>query len=444
MRKSFGVACLALLMAASMLFYVQGVLIPYQQRDAAASGRPRGNLSDLYPRWLGARELLLNGRDPYSAEITREIQQGYYGRPLEPGRPSEPTDQQSFAYPVFVAFLLAPTITLPFDVVQTGFYWLLLFLTAASVVLWLTFLKWRPAAGVVLAMILLTAGSFPVVQGIKLQQLTLLVSGLIALAAALLSRGYLIPAGVLMAFAGIKPQLAIPVAGWLFLWSMGDWRSRRSYALAFGATLGALLAGSQWVLPGWLGRFRDAITAYRGYTGGAGSLLDTLISPAWGRLVAVLIVATVVALCWRSRKVSSSEPRFFVMTALVLSATIVIVPMIAPYNQVLLLPAVLMLVRQWTELRKGSALARTLTWGSVVMIAWPWFGSVLLTVSSAFAAPERVQQWWAVPLYTSLFIPLWVFALQLVAWSRTSASGQETRPVVRPAESAARIDGKPA
>ena len=57
-----------------MLFYVQGVLIPYQRRDAAAKDRPRGNLSDLYPRWLGARELLLNGRDPYGPEITREIQ----------------------------------------------------------------------------------------------------------------------------------------------------------------------------------------------------------------------------------------------------------------------------------------------------------------------------------------------------------------------------------
>src|SRR5262245_46996665 len=57
---------LALLLAASMLFYVQGVLIPYQEGDAASHDSPRGNLSDLYPRWLGARELLLHGRDPYS------------------------------------------------------------------------------------------------------------------------------------------------------------------------------------------------------------------------------------------------------------------------------------------------------------------------------------------------------------------------------------------
>src|SRR5437667_2448564 len=41
---------IAVLLAASMLWYVQNLLIPYQRADAAAHGRPRGNLSDLYPR----------------------------------------------------------------------------------------------------------------------------------------------------------------------------------------------------------------------------------------------------------------------------------------------------------------------------------------------------------------------------------------------------------
>ena len=70
-----------------MWFYVERILVPYQIADAAAHGRPRGNLSDLYPRWLGARELLLHHRNPYSADITIEIQKGYYGRALDPARP---------------------------------------------------------------------------------------------------------------------------------------------------------------------------------------------------------------------------------------------------------------------------------------------------------------------------------------------------------------------
>ncbi len=120
--------------------------MPYQKADAAAHGRPRGNLSDLYPRWLGARELLLHHRDPYSPEVTREIQAGYYGRVLDPDRADDPKDQQGFAYPVYVVFLLAPTIGLPFPVVQTGFRWLLVVLTLLSVPLWLRAVRWRPSA----------------------------------------------------------------------------------------------------------------------------------------------------------------------------------------------------------------------------------------------------------------------------------------------------------
>src|SRR5580692_11318806 len=92
---------LAVLASASTWFYVNRILRPQQIAEAAAHSRPRGNLSDLYPRWLGARELLLHRRNPYSAEITREIQQGYYGRPLDPALPNDPRDQQGFAYPAY-------------------------------------------------------------------------------------------------------------------------------------------------------------------------------------------------------------------------------------------------------------------------------------------------------------------------------------------------------
>src|SRR3954463_7941006 len=108
----------AVLLSAAMWVWVQAIAVPHQQAESAERGRPRGNLSDLYPRWLGARELLLHHRDPYSPEVPREIQAGYYGRPLEPGRTDEPKDQQGFAYPVHVVFLLAPTVGLPFPLVQ--------------------------------------------------------------------------------------------------------------------------------------------------------------------------------------------------------------------------------------------------------------------------------------------------------------------------------------
>ncbi|HEY6338423.1 MAG TPA: hypothetical protein VIW68_08005, partial [Candidatus Sulfotelmatobacter sp.] len=146
---------LAVIASASTWFYVDRILKAQQVADAAVHKRPRGNLSDLYPRWLGARELLRRGRNPYSDEIKREIQQGYYGRQLDPTRPDDPQDQQGFAYPVYVVFLLAPTVDFPFEHVQIGFRWLLIALATASVLLWLRVLRWQVRIGTVLIFVVL-------------------------------------------------------------------------------------------------------------------------------------------------------------------------------------------------------------------------------------------------------------------------------------------------
>jgi hypothetical protein len=393
-----------------MWFYVQRVLVPHQQSDAEAYDRPRGNLSDLYPRWLGARELLLHHRDPYGSDVTREIQAGYYGRPLDPARPADPKDQQGFAYPVYVVFLLAPTITLPFPVVQAGFRWFLLVLAAATVLLWLRALRWRPATNMVVILVVLTLGSFPVVQGIKLQQLSLVVSGIIAGCAALLAGGQLLLAGVVLALATIKPQLALPLAAWLVLWTCSDWRRRRRFAWGFGLTMTVLLAGAQSVLPGWTGRFREATVAYRQYTGGAGSLLDVLITPVWARVCTAFVLLALAVVCWRMRREPADSPAFALASSLVLAVTVMIVPMVAPYNQLLLLPAVFLLVRHHRFLWRRDWRTRFVYSLAGLLVSWPWVAAAVLTAAS-FVLPVSVQQAWALPLWTSIYVPLAILPL---------------------------------
>ncbi|MBZ5598048.1 MAG: glycosyltransferase 87 family protein [Acidobacteriia bacterium] len=402
---------LSLLMAGSMWFYVQHVLIAYQRTDAAAHDNPRGNLSDLYPRWLGARELLLHHRDPYSPELTREIQAGYYGRPLDSSRPSDPRDQQGFAYPVYVVFLLAPIITLPFSVVQVGFRWFLVVLTAATVPLWLRALRWCPSRITLSILTILTLGSFPAVQGIKLQQLSLVVSGLIAGCAALLAAGHLLLAGVVLAVATIKPQLALPLAAWLLLWSLSDWRRRQRFLWGFCGTMAALLGAAQYMLPGWIGRFHDALAAYRDYTGGARSVLDLLTTPTVGRILSVLVLLALAAVCWRVRSTSSDSDRFGVVMALVLAGTIVIIPTFAPYNQVLLLPAVFLLVRRGDALWRQHIVTRIAVTVTVLAVSWPWLAATSLAMASLMLPPQSVQRAWFVPFFTSNTIPVAVLAL---------------------------------
>ena len=407
---------MATLAAASMWFYVDRILVGYQVADAAEHGRPRGNLSDLYPRWLGARELLLHGRNPYSREINLETQKGYYGRLLDASRPDDPKDQQGFAYPVYVVFILAPLIRLSFHDVQIIFRWLLIGLTAGSILLWLRALRWRlPSLAVAIAMVL-TLGSVPAVQGIKLQQLSLLVAALLAASGACLASGYLFSGGVLLALATIKPQLAWPVIAWLLVWALSDWKARRRLLVGFTATMGVLLVGAEIVLPGWWRMFLQAIRQYHQYTHNE-SVLDQLFNWMVGRfggdLLAVLAVLMAGLALWTVRKQPASSPEFGRALALVVALTVLIVPMYAPYNQVLLLPAILSLVRERPALVLSSRAARIVYAAAALALAWQWIASIGLTVTW-FASPVEALKMWKLPFYATFTLPVLVFALALL------------------------------
>lgn len=426
----------------TMWFYLDHVLIPYQAAEAAQAQRPRGNLSDLYPRWLGTRELLLHRRDPYSAEITREIQAGYYGRPIDPSRPNDPHDKQAFAYPVYVAFLLAPTVRFPFHSVQIVFNWTLWFLTAASVLLWARLMDWRPTIGVLTITTALVLGSPPAMQGIRMQQLTMLVSGMIACAAfALYSRAFA-AAGVLVALATIKPQLVALLIPWLLLWAATDWARRKRFALAFAGSMGLLLAGAQWLLPGWLLRFWHGVLDYREYTR-AQSLLESFVGSAPGKLGNLALLVVVAMICWRSRQFPPAHRAFESCLALVLAATSMLVPMNTLYNQVLLLPAIVYLLRErpWIAGRWPIKVASGLAGGALV---WPYVASIGLFFASFLVSQDALQNGWKLPLLTAFAIPLTVVsALALNVWEVANGYARESGSAGPPALEAAAAKSLP-
>ena len=412
LKKSCAVLA-AVLMAGSMWIWVQRVAIPHQVSESAAKEIPRGNLSDLYPRWLGARELLLHGRNPYGADITREIQAGYYGRPIDAARPNDPKDQQAFAYPLYIVFVLAPTIGLPFPVAQKVVLGLLVLLTAASVPLWLRTLGWRiPLAWQLVWMVLVT-GCFPAIQGFKLQQLTLVVAALVAASMYCIVRGRLVLAGTLLAISGIKPQLVVFVIASLCIWVVGNWRERQRLFWSFGAVMSILVLGAEFLLPGWIGDFRRAVAAYYTYTGEGRSVLNLSLTPFWGKVASVILVGALLVFLWKIRRSAAETAEFRWAFSLVLAITLLVVPMYAPYNQLLLVPGLMWIVEGMQPLWKKSLLSRFLITLTAAVVLWPWLAAGALAVGLVFLPGQVVEKAWPMPLYTSLAIPVTTVATLL-------------------------------
>lgn len=411
--KAIAKIVLAFACLASVWLYVSRVLVPHQRSVAASTGSPRGNLSDLYPVWLGSRELLLRGRDPYSAELTREIQVGYYGRELDSSKTQDPTNRQAFAYPVYVAFVLSPTVNMQFETAQSLFRWLLTLLTCVSVCLWLRVLRWRPGWSTNAVCVVLTLATFAAIQGIRLQQLSLLVAPLVAASLALLVSGQLILSGILLALAMIKPQLTFLLALWLLLWTFGDLRRRWRFAAAFLVSMAALVIGGEWILSGWIGKFRDAIAAYKSYAA-SGSLLGWMFSPGAGITMAAVILAAMAAAGWRNRKSDAQNESFVRLTSLGLAVTLLIIPMFPPHYQLLLLPAALVLVRDWRELSKADFASRALLRFSAIALLWQWISAAVLATLSFFTS--AAQRFWQLPLWTNVILPI-PLAACLALWT---------------------------
>ncbi len=392
---------LSVLSAFSMWYYVA---------DVWSVGQP-AQFSDLYARWWGAHELLLHHRDPYSPAVTREIQIFIYGAPVATLHPGDRAELAGgFAYPIYVAFLMWPTLHLAFPAAQVLFLCLFVALTLASLWLWIYALRWRLPAADLGMLAVFTFGSFPVLQGLKLQNLSLLAAFLLAATVASLTAGYFTAAGLLLAGATIKPQFVILLIPWLALWTMGDWRRRQGMAWSFSAAMSVLILGGERLAPGWISRFLDVVRAYRRYTYGH-SLLDVWFTQRIGSGVAVMLVIAVLALCWRCRSDPATSSRFFLASSLVLAATLVVIPTLEPHAQLLLLPGILLLLRYGGRIWRSGKVARLLLAGAWALLGWAWIAAFGMMLSAMWFPTGTLLRFWALPLYTSPLLPFGILVI---------------------------------
>jgi hypothetical protein len=97
-----------------------------------------------------------------------------------------------------------------------------------------------------------------------------------------------------------------------------------------------------------------------------------------------------------------------------MSLAVITVPKFALYNQVLLLPAILLLARDRKMIWEGNFISRALLIMVTILLAWPWISSTALAGLSFILPRETVEQAWALPFWTVLQIPMGVTALMLI------------------------------
>src|SRR5271168_1878744 len=386
---------LSLLASAITCLYMFRILLPWEHFVDVEQGKLKAQMGDLYPRWVGTRELLLHGRNPYSPEVSHEIQMAFYGQVIDQkyGQPGvEIIDEQRFVYPIYVVFLLAPTVYLSFSQAQICALVLFTVLTGISVLLWLDLLRWRPPKMLTTAIVLFVLSSPQIVQGLRLGQLGLVVAFLLALSAWCLARNHLALAGVFLAVATIKPQMAVLPLAWFLLWAASA-RSRRWPLLAgFAVTLAALIGIGDLILPGWPRYFLEGLVAYRQYFPTT-SLLCLALGNWFGGTVSGIVIVTLLTLAWRTRKADAASTHFMQTLAAFFVTAALVLPLFQPFNQVLLLLPALMVVRDWATV---SRLGRR---SFFIVVAWPWIASLALLL-----LPPRLDSTNRLPLLPSVLV----------------------------------------
>jgi len=210
-------------------------------------------------------------------------------------------------------------------------------------------------------------------------------------------KGYLVTAGVLLAFSTIKPQMAVLPLVWFILWAAGEWRARWRLVAGFGVAIAALIGAGELLLPGWLSYFFAGMAAYRKYFPTT-SLLRLLLGDKLGVVVSVLIVIWLLRFGWRNRKVLESSRQFALVVAAFLMATVLTFPLFTPFNQALLILPALLVLSEWTALPRLSRLT------FVATVSWPWITSVALLLWRPSLNPA--SQIPLLPAFMASFVPL--------------------------------------
>lgn len=420
------VLALAIVGAPSMIYYYLELFIPRSHEIAAASGLGGGYFwgNDFHPVWLTARQALVEHTDPYSPEMTRQLQTGVFGRALDPHNPHDPPAQyREYAYPAITALVMWPAALIPFPQLRIFLAVLLPLLIIITLGLWGRALEWQLSATWFAIVIVLTLSSYQILEALFAEQLGLFAALSLAGAALAIREERFMLAGTLTSLTLIKPEASSLAVFYLLLWSFSD-RRRAHFWQGFGIVSFALLTASLLIWPRWIFEWIHIVLGYQRYA--MPPLIQVLLGkniPAYvGRSISVGFIAAAVLLAWRYRMPGQDSPRFWLTLSLMLAITsVAVLPGQAIYDHTILLPGIFLILIHRQELSAAGRVSRILLHLGALLLFWPWIMSpVVLILRHWIRSAVSYSSLLALPIRSAAPLP---FAVLALLWWTSRLSG---------------------
>ncbi len=296
---------------------------------------PGGN--DFLGRWMGARYWVQEGISPYDPQVGRASQQLIYGRAVdrEAGE-----DIQDFLYPFPAMIFFAPFGALPYTLARALWMTILEVSLPILALIGIAIADWKPRRAVLISLLLFSLLWYHGTRAVIIGQFAVIEALLMAGALLAIKRGRDPLAGILLGLSIAKPQMAVLLIPFVFLWAA---YARRWSIVAWGVgTIAGLLAVSVLLLPDWPVMWLQQLIEHPSYTviGPPVEIIADAFPSMSGVIALVLGGALLLYLFWEWAKAAGKPDRWFQWTA---ALTIVITNLVAfrtaTTNYVVLLPA---------------------------------------------------------------------------------------------------------
>ncbi|MBC8505484.1 MAG: DUF2029 domain-containing protein [Chloroflexi bacterium] len=315
---------------------------------------PGGN--DFLARWMGAHKWLLEGISPYDEQVSLATQEMIYGHPADV---SKGEDINHFVYPLTSMIFFGPFGLLDYLLARALWMTLLELSLAGLAILSLKLVRWTISPVRVAVMILFSVLWYHGARTIIVGQFAGIEALLLIGALLLIYKEQDGFAGLLLALATTKPQMAYLIIPFVLIWAYS--RQRFTIFSGFFGSLAGIFVVSLFFIPNWPIQMIWQIMEYPSYTERIGSLISILAGsiPGVSRQLGIILniffwgyLIVEWALAW------GKDRNWFTWTALItMVLTNFMVSRTATTNYVMMLPAVFMIFKlleyRWPKAGKG-------------------------------------------------------------------------------------------